>query len=68
MGAFTVRLRSLQTSRANNSRIHRVKNVEFLGYCFYMNTNIESDFQICIRVPLKNLESFFFEVIKDFSR
>ena len=23
------------------------------GYCFYRNTNIQGDFQICIIVPLK---------------
>ena len=28
------------TSRANNSRILRIKNPTFSGYCFYMNTNI----------------------------
>ena len=33
-------LRNLQTSRANNSRILRIKNAKFSGYCFYMNTNI----------------------------
>ena len=29
-----------------------MKNVKFPGYCFYMNTNILGDFQICIIVPL----------------
>ena len=24
----------------NNSRIFRIKNAKFLGYCFYINTNI----------------------------
>ena len=43
-------LRNLQTSRAINSIILRIKNVKFSGYCFYMETN--SDFQICISVPL----------------
>ena len=33
-------LRNLQTSWANNSRILRIKNAKFSGYCFYMNTNI----------------------------
>ena len=26
---------------------------KFSGYCFYMNTNIYGDFQICISVPLR---------------
>ena len=33
-------LRNLQISRVNNSRIGAIKNVEFSGYWFYMNTNI----------------------------
>ena len=32
-------LRNLQTSRAINSIILRIKNVKFSGYCFYMETN-----------------------------
>ena len=28
-------LRNLQTSRANNSRVLRIKDVKFSGYCFY---------------------------------
>ena len=32
-------------------RILRIKNAKFSGYCFYMNTNIKRDFQICISVP-----------------
>ena len=27
----------LQTSRVNNSRISRIKNAKFSGYCFYMD-------------------------------
>ena len=46
-------LKHLQTSRVNNSRILRIKNAKFSGYCFYMNTNLYCDFQICISVPLK---------------
>ena len=45
--------RNLQTSRANNSTILRIKNARFSGFCFHMNTNILGDFQICISVPLK---------------
>ena len=36
---------------ANKSRILRAKNAKFSGYCFYINTNIEGYFQICISVP-----------------
>ena len=43
---------NLQTSPANNSRILGIKNAKFSGYCFYMSTNIEGYFQICISVPL----------------
>ena len=42
----------MQTSRANNSRILRIKNAKFSVYCYYINTNILGDFQICISVPL----------------
>ena len=41
----------LQTLRVNNSRILRIKDVKFSGYCIYLNTNIWVDFQICISVP-----------------
>ena len=44
-------LRNLQNSHANNSRILRVENVKFSGYCFYISTNIYGDFQICISAP-----------------
>ena len=36
----------------NNWRILRIQNAKFSGHCFYMNTNIWRDFQICISVPL----------------
>ena len=49
-------LRNLQTLRANNSRILRIKNAKFSGYCFYTYTNIYRDFQICIIAPLKRWE------------
>ena len=48
------------TSRANNSRILRIKNAEFSGYCFYINMNIKGDFQICISVPLVIFRHCFF--------
>ena len=49
--------KNLQTSQADISSFFyfsriRIKNVEFPGYCFYMNTNIYGDFQICMGVPL----------------
>ena len=44
--------RNLQTSWTNNSRIRSNKNAKFSGYCFYLNTNIYGDIQICISVPL----------------
>ena len=44
---------NLQTSQANNSRILRIRNAKFSGYCFYMNTNMFKDFEICVSVPLK---------------
>ena len=34
-------LRDLQTSRANNPIITRIKNAKFSGYCFYTQTNRE---------------------------
>ena len=45
-------LRNLLTSRVNNSRIFRIKNVKFSGYCFHINTNRYEDLWICISVPL----------------
>ena len=30
-----------------------IKNAKFSGFCFYMNTDISGDLQICISVPLK---------------
>ena len=51
--------KKLQTSRVNNSRILRIKNAKFSGYCFYMNRNIYGDFQICISVPLRCLSENF---------
>ena len=29
-----------------------IQNAKFLGYCFYININIQGDFQICISAPL----------------
>ena len=49
-------LRNLQTSRSNKPRILRIKNAKFSGYCFYLNTNIQGDFETWISVPLRSLE------------
>ena len=43
----------MEISRGNNSRILRIINAKFSGYCFYMNKNMWGDFQIWISVPLK---------------
>ena len=45
---------SYKNTKLNNSRILRIKNAKFSGCCFYMNTNIYWDFQICISVPLSS--------------
>ena len=37
---------SLSFRKLNNSRILRNRKVEFSGYCFYMNANIQGNFQI----------------------
>ena len=42
----------MQTTLANNLIIFRIKNANFSIYCFYVNTNIWEEFQICINVPL----------------
>ena len=44
----------MQTLRVNNSTIFTIKNAEFSRYYFYMDLNIQEDFQICISVPLKS--------------
>ena len=56
-------LRNLETSRANNSRIIRIYNATFSGYCFYINRNIQGDFQICISVPLSGFPSMLLQLI-----
>ena len=56
---MTVRSRNLHTSRVNDSIILRIQNTKCSEYYFYINTNIERDFQICITsVPL--MENFIF--------
>ena len=32
-----------------------IENAKFSEYCFYINTNVQRDFQICISVPLTRL-------------
>ena len=38
-----------------NSKIPRVKNAKFPGQYFYINTEMQVDFQICISVPLNSI-------------
>ena len=38
-------LRKIQTLWVNNSRILRIKNAKFSGFCFYMNTNVREIFK-----------------------
>ena len=42
----------MQNLRVNNSVIRMIKNEALSRYYFYMNQNIQGDFQIYIRVPL----------------
>ena len=49
--------------RANISRIFRDKNAKFSGYCFYINTKIYGDFQICINIPLNISRPIYFKKI-----
>ena len=44
-------LRNLQTSRANNLRILRIKNVKFSGYCFYLNTKVKQVNNVTADLP-----------------
>ena len=46
--------KNLQNSQVNNSRILRIKNTKLSGYCLYINTNIQGDFQINTSLPLRN--------------
>ena len=41
--------------QVNNTKILRITNAKLPRYCFYMNTNIEGDFQICTSAPLTYL-------------
>ena len=45
-------LRKIQTSRVNNSRIFKIENGKFSGYCFYTSPSIQWSFQNCISVSL----------------
>ena len=50
----------------NFSRILSINNAKFSGYYFYINTNIQVDFQICVRVPL--MKAFLLVEAAPFSR
>ena len=49
----------------------RIKNPKFSGYCFYVNTKILGDFQICISVPFNRKihflcnEMFFLDLLQN---
>ena len=45
-------LKRFKTLRSHNLRILRITNAKFSEHCFYINTNIYGDFQICISVHL----------------
>lgn len=42
----------------NNSRVSRINNAKFSGYCFYTNPSIEGNFQICFSVPFNEQTIF----------
>ena len=46
LNTFSLLFRKFKTSRANNSRILRIENTKSSGYSFYMNANIQGDFQV----------------------
>ena len=50
------------SSRANNSRILRIKNAKFSGHYFRTNANIQANFQICISVPLRLISKSKFRI------
>ena len=49
---ITLLFKKFTNFTGNNSRILKIKNTKFSGYCFNMNTRIQRDFKICINVPL----------------
>ena len=53
----------MQISRGNNSRTLRINNAKFSGNCFYMNTNLYWDFQICISVPLTKQQNSLYHAL-----
>ena len=53
---------SQQAIRVYNSRIPRIEHAKLSGYQFYLNTNMQRDFQIDISVPLKQNFSSFINV------
>ena len=40
-----------------------IQNAKISGYCFYINTNIQGDIQICISVPLTEQFNMLFGVM-----
>ena len=48
MRRYSKTLRDLQTSWACNSRVLRIKNAKLSRHCFYINMNIQGDFQILL--------------------
>ena len=61
---------SLLFKKFTNFRIIRIKNAKFSEYCFYMNTNMQGDFEICISVPLSMFDELkevkYFKEVTDF--
>ena len=43
-----------------------VKNAEFSGYYYYMNTKKQRNFQICVSVPLimNNMDFMLFQLLQ----
>ena len=49
-------LRKTKTSRANNSKILRIRNETFSQHFFSMNTNTQIDFELYFRILLKQIQ------------
>ena len=48
----SVLFKKISTLRRNNSRVCKIKNAKYSEYYFYMNEDIQGEFQIGISVPL----------------
>ena len=44
-------MNNVQDKGCNISKILRIRNVKFLRYFIYMDTNIQGNSQVCISVP-----------------